>query len=165
MKRAPIRWWQRIVQKLAMTNFISSRFLAKFLHHIDAAVLRWSKGRISPTTLLAGLPVITLITTGAKSGKPRSVLLAGYPDGINFVLVASSFGSPNHPAWYYNLCANPAAEIILNGATKKYRARIVGRQEREKYWQIVMDYYPGYQAYQRRAGGREIPIFLLQPDK
>lgn len=163
MNRAPIRWWQKIVQKLAMTEVISSRFLSKYLHRIDAAALKWSNGRTSLTTILSGLPVVTLITTGAKSGKSREVLLAGYPHGEDIVLVASSFGSFNYPAWYHNLCANPTAQISLNGGIRKYQARIVDRQEREKYWQLVMDYYPGYLAYERRAGGREIPILLLQP--
>ena len=165
MKRAPIRWWQKIIQRLAMTEFISSRFLAKYLHHMDTAVLKWSNSRYSLTTVLTGLPVINLITTGAKSGQLRSVLLAGYPDGDNIILIASSLGSTNHPAWYHNLCANPDVQIRLCGETRTYEAHIVEGTQRERYWQLAMDYYPGYQAYESRAGGREIPIVLLQPIK
>ena len=146
-----------------MTEFISSRFLSKYLHHIDAAVLKWSNDRLSPTTILTGLPVITLITTGAKSGKPRSVLLAGYPHGEDIVLVASSFGSQNYPAWYYNLCANPQVQISLNGETRKYQAHIVDRRERERYWQLALAYYPGYLAYEQHSGDRDIPILVLEP--
>ena len=146
-----------------MTEFISSRFLARYLHRIDAAALKWSHGRTSLTTMLTGLPVVTLITTGAKSGKSRVVLLAGYPHGEDIVLIASSFGSQNNPAWFYNLCADPTAQISLNGGIRKYRARSVSHHEREKYWQLAVDYYPGYLAYEKRAGGREIPILLLQP--
>jgi deazaflavin-dependent oxidoreductase (nitroreductase family) len=163
MEHHPIRWWQRIIQRLAVTEFISSRFLALYLHRMDAAVLNWSNGRKSLTTMLTGLPVITLITTGAKSGVTRTVLLAGYPDGEDIVLIASSFGSQNYPAWYYNVRANPQVQISMNGETSKYQAHLVERTEREKYWQLALDYYPGYQSYEQRSGGREIPILVLEP--
>jgi deazaflavin-dependent oxidoreductase (nitroreductase family) len=163
MEHHPIRWWQRIIQRLAMIEFISSGFLSKYLHRMDAAVLNWSHGKKSLTTMLTGLPLITLITTGAKSGVTRTVLLAGYPDGEDIVLIASSFGSLKYPAWYHNLCANPQVQISVNGETSQYQAHIVERTEREKYWQLALDYYPGYQAYEQRSGGREIPILVLEP--
>ena len=162
MKSAPIRWWQRIIQKLATTKVISSGFLSKYLHHIDTAVLKWSNGRATLTTSLSGLPVVTLITTGAKSGQSRKVLLAGYPDGDDIFLVASSFGSLNYPAWYHNLCAHPQVQVNTNGKTRTYEAQVVKRGDRERYWQQALDYYPGYRAYEQRSGGREIPIVLLK---
>ena len=91
------------------------------------------------------------------------MLLAGYPDGEDIVLIASSFGSLKYPAWYHNLCANPQVQISVNGETSQYQAHIVERTEREKYWQLALDYYPGYQAYEQRSGGREIPILVLEP--
>ena len=163
MNHPPIRWWQRILQKLAMTEFISSWLLARYLHHIDSTVLRWSKGRIAPTTMLTGLPVIKVITTGAKSGKPRSVLLSGYPHGEDIVLIATSFGSPNHPAWCHNLLANPQAQINIDGETRNYLAHMAVGCERDRYWQLALDYYPGYQAYEKRSGRREIPVLVLEP--
>jgi deazaflavin-dependent oxidoreductase (nitroreductase family) len=164
MKQSPIRWWQRIVQRLAMTNVLSSGFLSKYLHRMDTPILEWSKGKYSLTTWLTGLPVVVLTTIGARSGKVRTVPLAGYPDGGKIILIASSLGSVHHPAWYHNLCANPQVQISRNSETKKYHAQIVEQSERDRYWQIALDYYPGYQAYEQRAGGREIPIVLLEPE-
>lgn len=163
MEHSPIRWWQRIIQRLASIEFISSGLLSKYLHRWDAAVLKWSNGEKSLTTMFTGLPVVVLTTTGARSGKPRNVPLAGYPDGENIILIASSLGSFHHPAWYHNLRANPRVQLIINGQTGNYNARIANKSEREGYWQLALDYYPGYQAYEQRCGGREIPIVVLEP--
>ena len=163
MKQHPIRWWQRIIQRLASIEFISSGFLSRYLHRWDAAVLKWSNGEKSLTTMLTGLPVVVLTTTGARSGKTRNVPLAGYPDGENIILIASSLGSVHHPAWYHNLRVNPEVQLTKNGITEKYHAHTVAQSERDKYWQLALSYYPGYLAYEKRCGGREIPIVVLEP--
>jgi deazaflavin-dependent oxidoreductase (nitroreductase family) len=77
------------------------------LHHLDRPVLRLSRGRYSLTRLLAGLPVVTVTTIGAKSGQPRSLPLVALPDGEHVILIASNYGQKHHPAWYYNLRAHP----------------------------------------------------------
>ena len=163
MEHPPIRWWQRIIQRLASIEFISSGFLSKYLHRWDAAVLRWSNGKKSLTTILTGLPVVVLTTKGAKSGKPRNVPIAGYPDGENIILVASSLGNTHNPGWYYNLKANPEVQLNIDGQSSNYVARVVDKSVREGYWQLALSYYPGYQAYEQRCGGREIPIVVLEP--
>jgi deazaflavin-dependent oxidoreductase (nitroreductase family) len=163
MEHSPIRWWQRIIQRLASIEFISSGFLAKYLHRWDTAVLKWSKGERSLTTLLTGLPVVVLTTTGARSGKPRTIPLAGFPDGGNIILVASSLGNTHNPGWYYNLKANPEVQLNINDQSSNYVARVVDKSERERYWQLALSYYPGYVEYEKRCGGREIPIVVLEP--
>jgi deazaflavin-dependent oxidoreductase (nitroreductase family) len=113
--------------------------------------------------MFTGLPVVFLSTTGARSGKSRNVPLAGYPDGEKIILIASSLGSVHHPAWYHNLRANPRVQLSINGQTGNYNARIANKSERDDYWQLALDYYPGYQAYEQRCGRREIPIVVLEP--
>ena len=163
MEHSPISWWQRIIQRLASIEFISSGFLSRYLHRWDAAVLKWSNGKKSLTTIFTGLPVVVLTTTGARSGKPRNVPLAGYPDGENIILIASSLGSLHHPAWYYNLKAYPRVHLSIKGQTGNYNARIANELEWKRCWQLALDYYPYYQSYEERTGGREIPIFVLEP--
>jgi deazaflavin-dependent oxidoreductase (nitroreductase family) len=163
MKQPPILWWQRIIQRLASIDFISSGFLSKYLHRMDGAVLKWSNGEKSLTTMFTGLPVVVLTTTGARSGKTRNVPLAGYPDGENIILIASSLGSVHHPAWYHNLSAKPEVQLTKNGLTEKYHAHTATQAERDQYWQLALSYYPGYLAYEKRCGGREIPIVVLEP--
>jgi len=163
MKYPKIPRWQRLIQRLAMIEVISSGFLSKYLHRMDTTVLKWSQGRKSLTTMLTGLPVVVLSTTGARSGVTRTTPVAGIPDGEKIILIPSNFGSTAYPDWYYNLRAHPEVKLSLNGQIQEYVARIADQEERQNYWQLAVYYYPGYQSYSKRNAGREIPIFVLEP--
>ncbi len=139
-----------------------SAVMARILHHADTFLLRISGGRLD-FTRAAGLPVIELTTTGAKSGLPRTHPLAGYPDGDKYVLVASNFGRKRHPAWYHNLKANPECTVKVNRRVTTCIARETEGEEHEQYWQLAVSYYVGYEAYRQRAGNRKIPVMVLEP--
>jgi deazaflavin-dependent oxidoreductase (nitroreductase family) len=126
-------------------------------------VLRLSHGRYSATSLLAGLPVVTVTTIGAKSGQPRSLPLIALPDGEHVILIASNFGQRHHPAWYYNLHAHPEVQLTYEGKTVTYVARETSGEERERCWQRAVDLYSGYANYKERAEHRTIGVFLLTP--
>jgi deazaflavin-dependent oxidoreductase (nitroreductase family) len=96
--------------------------LARTIHHVDGATLRLSGGRTTASAVLSGLPIIELTTTGAKSGRPRTVPLVGIPDGERLILIASNWGQAKHPAWYYNVKANPAV-TTCDGVTRDGVAR------------------------------------------
>ena len=156
------RWWHGWIQKLAATDF-GLWLLPNTLHHIDAVLLNLTGKSVSLTSLLAGLPVIMLTTTGAKSGQIRQKPLVAIADGEKLILIASSFGSNRHPAWYYNLTANPTAVVSIRHQTATYHARRSVGLERDRYWQMAKDLYHGFSLYERRAGTREIPILVLEP--
>jgi deazaflavin-dependent oxidoreductase (nitroreductase family) len=155
--------WQRVIQRLASIEVISTGFLSKYLRHIDNAVLNWSNGKKNLTQMLTGLPVVVITTTGAKSGKPRTVPLAGIPDGEKIILVPTHFGQHSYPAWYYNLMANPKALVQQSGYSREYTARTASQDEWAAYWNLAVHYYTGYQSYLERSGDREIPLFILEP--
>jgi hypothetical protein len=46
--------------------------------------------------------------------------------------------------------------------TGDWRARVAQGDERTRLWRIAADYYPGYDTYSARAGGREIPVVVLE---
>lgn len=152
---------------MAIKKIASSRpgawFLSYTLHHLDRAVMCLSRGRASLTALLAGLPVLTIVTLGAKSGRPRSVVLVGVPRRDSVILIASNWGRSHHPAWYHNLKANPEVTLIYRGTSERYVARQVEGEERRACWHEAAQLYAGYDDYLRRAGGRRIPVFLLTP--
>jgi deazaflavin-dependent oxidoreductase (nitroreductase family) len=160
-----VPWWQRFIQRLASIEFISTGFLAKNLHRLDTRVLDWTHGKKNLTTMLTGLPVIVITSTGAKSGQPRTIPLAGIPDAEKIILVPTHFGKRTYPGWYYNLCANPGVHVRHNGYAKDYTARKADPSEWEKYWKLAIHYYSGYQSYLERSGGREIPLFVLEPEE
>jgi deazaflavin-dependent oxidoreductase (nitroreductase family) len=153
---------QRALHPILRTK-ASGWFLARTLHHFDRPVLRLSRGRYSLTSLLVGLPVVTVTTIGAKSGQPRSLPLVAMPDGENVILVASNFGQHHHPAWYYNLHAYPEVQLTYEGQTVTYMARETAGEERERCWQRAVDLYSGYALYKERAEQRTIGVFLLTP--
>jgi len=138
-----------------------SFFLARVLPHADAFMLRLTHGKRT-ITQIAGLPVIQLISTGAKTGQPRLSPLVGVIDGEKIALIASNFGQKHNPGWYYNLKANPQCFVQFNGRSGMYRAREAAGDEREAYWQTAVSYYKGYEAYRRRAAPRRIPVIVLE---
>lgn len=158
------RWWNRAVQWLAAQGPVS-RAASKFLPPIDRSVLRLTGNRYTLTSLLAGVPIVTLTSTGAKSGQPRTVTLLGIPDGNRIVLIASSFGKTRHPAWYHNLKANPRCTLSFGGQSGTYIAREAKEPQRSAYYEQAVQIYPGFAAYEKRAGERRIPVMVLTPER
>lgn len=128
---------------------------------LDRVLLRLTRGRVSSVAFAA--PSLTLISTGAKSGLPRETPLLYLPDGARVVLVASNGGQPHNPAWYYNLKAHPAARVLIGGRELRVSAREASAAEREELWPRAVALYAGYDTYQGRAGGRTIPVMILEP--
>lgn len=152
---------QRIVLRAAASR-TGSRFLSHTLEPVDKLWLRLTGGKRTLTTVMTGVQVIQLETRGAVSGRLRVCPLIALPDGDRLVVVASNFGSKRHPAWYLNLRADPAVAVSIDGRPAAYRARLARDDERERYWRQAVAVYPGYAAYEVRAGGRQIPVVVLE---
>jgi deazaflavin-dependent oxidoreductase (nitroreductase family) len=152
---------QRAVRGIASTA-LGARLLVPFAHRADRAALHLSGGRTTAVGLLAGLPLVWLTTTGAKSGQKRRVPLVGIPDGDTIVLVASNFGQGHHPGWYHNLRAHPQASVSIGSSDATYVAHEAAGAEYDRLWQKAVALYGGYAAYKTRTGGRQIPIMVLQ---
>lgn len=151
---------QRALRRLGATRSGSWVF-ARILHHIDRPVYRLTRGRHTFASLLAGLPVVMLTTTGARSGRPRRVPVVGLPTVEGLAVIASNFAQDRHPAWYHNLRANPEGEICVDGVARRFLAREAEGEERARIWQEALRVYPGYAVYERRASHRRIGVFIL----
>ncbi len=128
---------------------------------IDRRLLKATRGRLG---LFVGQPVGLLETTGAKSGQARETPLLYVDDGPRVILVASNAGNTRHPAWFHNLRANPKVSFLRRGGhTGDYTARVAAGPERDELWARVNDLYAGYETYQGRTAGREIPVVVLDP--
>ena len=154
---------QMMIQHLAASRG-GSWILLRILPPVDRVVFRLSGSRHTLVSLLAGLPTLLLVSTGAKSGSPRTTPLVGIPHGDGYILIGSNFGQMHHPAWVYNLRVHPAAQLIHNGQAREYTAREVHDEEYDTCWQKAVTYYAGYQAYKVRAG-RKIAVFVFEPIK
>jgi deazaflavin-dependent oxidoreductase (nitroreductase family) len=154
---------QRLFQQFLASRPVSW-LMARILHHADTVMLRLSGGKIA-FAQFSGLPIIELTTTGAKSGKQRTLPLTGLPEGEKYALIASNFGRAHYPGWYYNLKANPECTIRKNGQVGTFIAREANEQENQYYFGLAVSYYSGYAAYKQRAADRKIPVMVLEPKK
>jgi deazaflavin-dependent oxidoreductase (nitroreductase family) len=154
--------FQRSMRRFAATG-PGSWFFARVLHHIDRPIFRLTGGRNTFATLVSGIPVVMLTTTGARSGAERTVPVLGLPTAEGLAVIASNYGQRSHPAWYYNLCANPEGRVRVDRNSWSFRAREATGDERGRIWEEGLKVYPGWSQYERRAANRTIAIFVLDP--
>ena len=154
---------QRTVYKIASSK-PGAWLFSRLAHRLDEAVLRRTNNRKSLTSILTGTQVIIATTIGAKSGKPRSVPLLGLIKDQKVILVASNWGQSHYPNWYYNLIANPEVQLTIGQEVKSYIAREATQNEYDDYWEQVVEMYPGYVNYKKRAANRKIPLMVLSPN-
>jgi F420H(2)-dependent quinone reductase len=109
-----------------------------------------------------GAPVLLLTTTGRKSGQARTAPLLYLDDEGDFVVVASQGGAPQHPGWYVNLVAQPAAEVQVGERHIPVTASTATADDKAALWPRLVALYPPYDAYQRRTP-RQIPVVRLRP--
>jgi deazaflavin-dependent oxidoreductase (nitroreductase family) len=133
--------------------------------NVFPAIDRWLIPRTGGRLKVAiGQPILLLHTRGAKSGQPRTTPLLYTAHNGAFIVVASKAGAANHPAWYHNIRAHSdAVSVELNGERVAVHPRIIEEPERSELWQLVNDNYNGYDRYAQRAGGRVIPLVVLEP--
>lgn len=159
-RNRPLAWWERLEENFAQTRF-GGWFAVTIANPIDRRLLKATRGRIA---LFVGQPVGLLGNTGAKSGQRRETPLLYLDDGPRVIVVASNAGSAKHPAWYYNIKANPSVSFLRRGGHEAdYTARIAEGTERDELWARVNDLYSGYETYQGRSDGREIQVVVLDP--
>jgi deazaflavin-dependent oxidoreductase (nitroreductase family) len=153
---------QKLFHRVFMLRPVTE-FFAPRVNRIDKAILRLTKGKHTASEIM-GWNIIQLTTIGAKSGEARTISLAAFFDEEKIALVASSFGWKCNPAWYYNLKAYPECKVEGYERTGTYTARETSGEEYDKYWQLAVSYYEGYEKYKERAG-RKIPVMLLEPKR
>ncbi len=109
----------------------------------------------------AGAPLLLLHHVGAKTGTERVTPLAyDEADGRLFI-VASKAGSPENPAWYHNLLANPETTIEFGPDTIAVTAEaLTEREERDRLYKHIAAKMPNFAEYEKKTD-RIIPIVVL----
>jgi deazaflavin-dependent oxidoreductase (nitroreductase family) len=108
----------------------------------------------------AGMRLLLLTTTGARTAQRRAVPLTYLPDGGRYVVTAGNAGSDRHPAWYYNLAADPAVTVETGNETFEAVAVIAEEAARTALYQRFAVAYPQLAGYQERTA-RQIPLVVL----
>jgi deazaflavin-dependent oxidoreductase (nitroreductase family) len=109
----------------------------------------------------AGVPMVIVHHTGAKSGIVRHAPLTYLPDGDDVVIFASKGGDPTNPDWYHNLIANPDTVIELGTDLVDVHVREATGTERDELFErqkVAMPPFVGYEA----ATTRVIPVLVLE---
>jgi deazaflavin-dependent oxidoreductase (nitroreductase family) len=153
--------FHRAMRAVAVTK-AGRAFFRPTAHRLDQLVSKLTGGKRSFAGIAAGLPAVILTTTGAKSGKPRTVALLGIPHPDGVAVVATNYGAAKHPAWYHNLKANPAATVTIEGHTWDATARLATPRERDEIWAKGVEIFPGLTEEQAWAGDRHIDAFVLK---
>ena len=106
---------------------------------------------------------VLLTSTGAKSGVQRTTPLIYFTDGDRVILIASNYGGTRHPAWYYNVKANPMVTLLGGGFEGRFVGEEITGAERERLWALAKQWNPGYEQYESSAGDRHIPLLAFRP--
>jgi deazaflavin-dependent oxidoreductase (nitroreductase family) len=112
----------------------------------------------------AGIPLLLLATTGAKSGRPHTTPLSYLADGGRWVVFAAVGGAPAHPDWYLNLIAHSGVTIEAGTEVFEATAVVTTGGEREVLFQRYAAVQPQLVRYQSRTT-RQIPVVALSPRK
>ena len=127
---------------------------------VHRIIYQLSRGKIFSRSV--GCPVILLTTTGRKSGEPRTAPIFGFQVEQSIVAIPSNAGKKHYPAWYFNLRANPQAQVQVGRETRQMKAREASEEERERLWPRLASQYGGYDVYRARTD-RYLPVVIFDP--
>jgi deazaflavin-dependent oxidoreductase (nitroreductase family) len=104
---------------------------------------------------------LLLTTTGARSGRERTVPLAYLADGDRLLIFGSRAGSDKQPDWYWNLLKN--AVVTVEIGTDKYQATAtpLEGEERDRLFARQKAAMPVFAEYETRTK-RVIPVIALE---
>ena len=143
-----------------VTNPVTTWWIRTIASPLDPILMRLTNGRFA-TMGPVGDTMITLTMTGRRSGKPRSVQLTSMEHGGDRLVVASAMGAQRHPAWRYNLEANPEIEVQAAGERYRARAELLSDEEKAAIWDDFRDQVPMIHVYEGRTD-RNIRVFRIR---
>jgi len=125
---------------------------------------QWTGGRVG-ARLGGGVRAALLTTTGRKTGLARTVPLACFRDGADYVFVASNNGRDRAPGWLLNAGAKPDVQLQVGPEHLLGTARVVpaGDPDHPRLWQLANDASHGrYDRYQARTS-RPMAVLVVTP--
>jgi deazaflavin-dependent oxidoreductase (nitroreductase family) len=108
----------------------------------------------------AGMLLLLLTTTGARTGQRRATPLTYLPDGDRYVVAAANGGAPSNPAWYHNVVADPRVTVEAGTETFAAIVTIAVGPERAALYRRCVSAHPQLADYQAMRA-REVPIVLI----
>ncbi|CAN7445908.1 nitroreductase family deazaflavin-dependent oxidoreductase [Knoellia sp. LjRoot47] len=135
---------------------------SRTLRHLDTAVSRLTGGRHSAPGLLTGIAVLTVTTTGRRSGARRTSHLIATPLAGDLALLGTNFGQESTPAWVLNLEADSECTLTYRGRSIRAQARPATPAEVDEVFARAATFYDGYRRYRSRINDRRrVRVFVL----
>lgn len=141
------------------TNSVATWIIKHVASRLDPLIFKATNGRFTSMGPPA-MPMLTLTTIGRRSGRPRSIQLACIEHEGDWLVVASAMGQQKHPAWRYNIEANPKLQIQMRGERFDARAQLLTDSEKEEVWADIRQAIPQMNVYETRTD-RNIRVFRL----
>ena len=164
-------WWTGPFEKVATQKPVVW-LMSKTISYLDVPVFKLTNGRIH---LGSGYHFLLLTTTGARSGQRRSTPLfyvepnvdgaddvtAQANGGLQVAVIGSNFGLERHPAWSYNLHADPNCVVTIERRPRAAVARLADEAESREIWEVASRSYSGFAKYPDWMQDRTPPVFIL----
>lgn len=150
----------RVVTRVARSA-LGIMVVRKVGSRIDPALIRLTGGRLS---FVAPFPAMLLTHTGAKSGVTRTSTVVYFTDADRVIVIASNFGVPHRPAWYYNVKAHPEVTLSGRGFGGSFHAEELVGPERDRLFQLATGASSPYDHYQRTAR-KPVPVIAFHPSR
>jgi deazaflavin-dependent oxidoreductase (nitroreductase family) len=141
------------------TNPVATWVIKHVASRLDPLIFKVTNGHLISMGIPT-MPMLTLTTTGRRSGQPRSVQLACLEHDGDYLVVASAMGQQQHPAWRYNIEANPEVQVQMRGERFVARAHMLTDVEKRAVWADIRRAIPQMTVYENRTD-RNIRVFRL----
>ena len=141
------------------TNPITTWVIKHVASPLDPLIFKATNGRFTSMGPPA-IPMLTMTAVGRNTGQPRSVHLACLEYEGDYLVVASAMGQKKHPAWRYNIEANPQVEIQMTGERFGALAQALTDSEKARVWDEIRRVIPQMKVYETRTD-RNIRVFRL----
>ncbi len=105
--------------------------------------------------------LMRVTTTGRRSGRERSVMLAYFEDGPALVTMAMNGWGAAEPAWWLNLQANPEVRVDLVDGTHHLVGRAASGDEHDRLWERWKEYDAQLDGYATRRD--HTAVVVLEP--
>ena len=115
--------------------FLPPRWFVRLFWSAHRGLYRITAGRVGlwrPRSNRWG--TLRLTTTGRRTGRKHSVIVAYLQDGPNLTTMAMNGWADGEPAWWLNLQAHPDASVDLVDGPRQVRARAAKGDERSRLW-------------------------------
>ncbi len=147
----------------ARKPFLPPRWFIRVAWIVHRALYRITGGRFGlrkPTPKTYGM--LTLHTTGRRTGAKRTAIVGYWEDGPNlYAMAMNGWGDPE-PKWWLNLQANPDATVELPDGTREVTARAATGEERTRLWSAMAEQEPKLESW-AALRSRQTAVVVFEP--